>query len=281
MIITVNRSYGDSSDRYNSDTENDMYLHPDDDNDGVDSRYDNDENVDPDNSADYAGLHSMRNGVDYAGAGLGNWFTNFFRAAVPVKSVAEQLRQATTPIGPAAGIWGASKNALLKKKQAKMVIPSRPFLRPTMTASRAPQSAATANILANKLALAGFSGFGALGANEDYCDKTYPRGISAQVDAWNTKCKKGGSITNPGAYAAPWTVVGKNARGLPDDSILGTALKKVSALVPGKTPTTGAKTGITGPGGPSIFSQITSSPYLLPVAVAAVAGVVLFKMKRK
>lgn len=56
-----------------------------------------------------------------------------------------------------------------------------------------------------------------------WCDCMYPSNV---VPDLNRKCKVGPSFTNPGAAAAPWTTYGKNARGLPDDSLLGNLLNK-------------------------------------------------------
>lgn len=140
--------------------------------------------------------------------------------------------------------------------------------------------------------LNGLAGFGAFAGNEDYCNKTYPRGISAQIDSWNTKCKKGGSLTNPGAYAAPWTVVGKNARGLPDDSILGTAMNVGKALAPGLLPGQQSPGLPSAPGGSmpssgaeaSMTSSATdflTSPMGIALGGVAVVGLALMLKPRK
>lgn len=129
-----------------------------------------------------------------------------------------------------------------------------------------------------------FAAFAGFNENESYCDKTYPPGVSAQVDSWNKKCKKGGSLSNPGAYAAPWTVVGKNARGLPDDSILGTAMNIGKALVPGqKAPGAAAPAGATPTAAPSSIGSFFTSPIGIAVGGVAVVGLALAlkKMRRK
>lgn len=73
--------------------------------------------------------------------------------------------------------------------------------------------------------------FGDFGYNEDYCDQKYPISGGPQMVAWNSACKRGCSgfscISNPGLAASPWTDVGKAARGLPNDSLLGQALATI------------------------------------------------------
>lgn len=130
-------------------------------------------------------------------------------------------------------------------------------------------------------------GFGDFGYNEDYCDRTYPR-TSPQLIDWNNRCKKGCSgfecITNPGAAADPWTVLGKNARGLPDDSLLGSALNVGKSFIPGKAKGGGGGGG----GGPppgSITAKATdflTSPIGIAVGGVAIVGLVFaLKAQRK
>jgi hypothetical protein len=70
-----------------------------------------------------------------------------------------------------------------------------------------------------------FAGFG---YNESYCDGKYPPDKGDQMKAWNAACKRGCSgfacVSSPGLAASPWTDVGKAARGLPNDSLVGSAL---------------------------------------------------------
>jgi hypothetical protein len=124
-----------------------------------------------------------------------------------------------------------------------------------------------------------YGGFDAFAGNEAYCDKTYPLNTSTQMDAWNGKCKKSCSgikcVTNPGLAAAPWTTLGKNARGLPDDSILGAAMKASKKLIPTKT--------VQAPGAASSPLTSISNFFTSPVGIAAggiaVVGL-LFALKK-
>lgn len=78
-----------------------------------------------------------------------------------------------------------------------------------------------------------FEGFDDFGANDDYCNRTYPANVSPQTAAWNAQCKKSCSglacVSKPGLLASPWTIVGKSARGLPDDTLLGQVLRPALA----------------------------------------------------
>lgn len=118
-----------------------------------------------------------------------------------------------------------------------------------------------------------FSGFG---YNEDYCDQKYPASQSPQMAAWNAACKRGCSgfscVSNPGLAASPWTDVGKAARGLPNDSILGTALSTIG--IGGKT--SSAAPPAKKPSG-NIFGNTST---LLLLGSAGLLGAALF-LKRK
>lgn len=137
---------------------------------------------------------------------------------------------------------------------------------------------------------ASMQGFDAFGENDAYCDTTYPRGINAEIDAYNTKCKKGATLTNPAALSPPWTTLGKNARGLPGGDLVKLVEDAVAAgkgLLPGSKPPSGAPNAPGGPGAlpPGYTSggltNMMSSPYFIPVALAAVAGVAFFVMKKR
>jgi hypothetical protein len=102
-------------------------------------------------------------------------------------------------------------------------------------------------IMQETAAQAQFQSLGSFGANDDYCDKKYPwkdqedQATGQRLLDLNNKCKKSCSglkcVTNPGLLAAPWTVVGRNARGLPDDSLLGTILSQAGGAIKPKQPT--------------------------------------------
>lgn len=118
--------------------------------------------------------------------------------------------------------------------------------------------------------------YGSFGANESYCDSAYPRGVNAKQDYYNDRCKISKLL-----WASPNTVLGKAQRGLPSSGIMGAIATAVTGgvknVLPGAVkPPVGGKTGITGPSSTGIMS----SPYFIPVALAAVAGVAFFSMKK-
>jgi hypothetical protein len=154
-------------------------------------------------------------------------------------------------------------------------------------------------IMQEAQAHAQFEGLGeAFGYNEGYCDEKYP--WASQTDAaararmmdFNAKCKKGCSgfscITNPGMAASPWTVLGRNARGLPDDSLLGTLLSTATGAIkpPGtKPPGQAGQAGQPGqPGQPSassgnIFGNTTT--LVLLGAVGLIGASIYMKRGRR
>lgn len=135
-------------------------------------------------------------------------------------------------------------------------------------------------IVSEGIARQRFQGFNGFGDNEDYCDGKYPpTSTDARVRAWNAACKRSCSgfscVSSPGLLAAPWTVVGKAARSLPDDSTLGAALAALTgAGKPAPKPGTAPSTGMGTVG--NIFSNTTT---LVLLGAAGLIGVSLY-MKR-